>query len=359
MVSTKRKTISESPVRTSSTKRTKRTSSKLAAPASSSKKTPTKRKPSTTRARSASASRSHKKSKKAEEEEEEEDDGEENDEDMEEGEEQHPSSTSSGGGNSVLSSLQSHLSGAAQAVRDEVEHLLPSVKDKVAGAKKSMDQVKDRAMHAYSDAKDSVKRSTTSSTSSKGKKKKGGDDEGEEEEDDEEDEDEDEDEEEEEEEDEKSSRPTRRRSTPAAVRHSSRTSTKISSKATEGLQRSRRGAASGGSHDADGGDGGEVTVRKGVELRTHKADVSHLTQYHPDGTVIQSWRDVGQIAPHLVLHFLLIVFLHFFIASVAHDDFKFKAYELIRPRTLRNFFFPVVCTALYCKLVPVILSCAD
>ena len=79
-----------------------------------------------------------------------------------------------------------------------------------------------------------------------------------------------------------------------------------------------------------------MTERNGVRLHTHKADVSHLTQYHPDGTVIESWRDVLQVLPHLLIHIAAIVALHVFIASVEHDRFAGSVYELLRPRTIRN-----------------------
>ena len=359
MVSSKRKTISESPGRvttsTSSVKKSRSTPSRTSSTASSTtttalkkKETPVKRKASA-HTRATSAERSSKKSKKREEEgeEEEEDDSEEDEEDMEDDEDEEEEEEEEAGGEKssvssraeeVLHSLQDRVSDAAHAVRSEVDHLLPQVKEGVAEARKSFSAARDRAVHAYTDLTETVKKATAG----KGKR---------EEEDDEGDEEEEESDEEEEAEDEKSSRKSRRKTTPAPVRQSSRTSTKISSAATEGLQRSRRSGSSAArettpsvretapapkAREAPK----EVTLRNGVELHTHKADISHLTQYHPEGTVIQSWRDVGQVAPHLLLHIALIVFLHWFIASVAHDDFRHRAYEWIRPRTLRNIFFP-------------------
>ena len=287
-MSTKRKTISESPVRSASAKKAKRTPSKTRGAPSSSKKTPSKRKASSTRARSASATRSTKKSKK----------------DADADTDMASSLTSSA--ESALSGLSSRVSGAANAVRTEYSHFVPSV---VAGAKKSLDSVKDTALHMYSGLKDSVVKKAGRKPGKKAQEEDGESD------DDEEDE-------------KASTRTSRRRGTPAATRHSGRASTKQSTAATEGLTRARKS------------DGGDVVHRSGVELRTHKADVSHLTQHHPEGTVIQSWRDVAQVAPHLLLHIGLLVFLHWFLASVHQEDFQFKAYEWIRPRRLRNLLVP-------------------
>lgn len=192
---------------------------------------------------------------------------------------------------------------AAQHARDGLTHARQSASSRVSEARSQLQHARETVDKAVEDVKQQVGRVVRTS-SRKGKQQR------------------EEEEDEEEEEEDKSTAPRKRRSSAGQPQRRS------SRHMTQQQQQQQQVE-----HDDEDE---EVTERNGVQLRTHKADVSHLTQYHPDGTVIQSWRDVLQVLPHLLIHVAAIVALHVFIASVEHDTFAGRVYEYIRPRQLRN-----------------------
>ena len=308
----RKKTTAESPASgrsvSTSVKKTRTTAKPRAA---SVKKTPSKRKAAAT-----SQSASAKKKRKAEEE-----GGEDEDEDMQDGEdegEDEPGSSSSSGLSlqdaastaqqsvqGAVSGLQSGARSVMQRARDEFSHLLPAARDKAQQAtgatRRSLDSAKERALQVADDVRQRVKKGR-GGRRRKEEKNEDEDDEGEEEDDDEEDEEEEED-----------TKP-RRKGTPAVVRHSSRPSTQVSTAATDSIVRSRR---SGGGRAAHG-------EEAGTAARSRQPQAARVPEAR---TVIQSWRDLVQVAPHLVLQTLLIVGLHIFTLSVIHDDFRRAAFR--------------------------------
>ena len=350
---TKRKSAgAESPARAVSIKKTK-TTSRTRTP-SRTRSTPTATTTTTTtivarktpvKRKATAAARSS--SKKRKEEEEEEDDGEEEDEDEDmegEGEEEDDEEEEEAGGKQqsqkderngvataqsvfdhaglsirgisakvhqvadvarervgALGALVPQAREAAQHAREGLQHVRQSATSRVSEARSEvrsqLQHARETVDKAYEDVKEQVGRVVHRSSSRKGKQQEEG----------------------EEEEEEDKAAPKRRRS--GAASQPQRRSSRINAQ-----QQSSHGA----------GEDDEVTERNGVLLHTHKADVSHLTQYHPDGTVIESWRDVLQVLPHLLLHIAAIIALHVFVASVEHDRFAGHLYEYLRPRTLRN-----------------------
>ena len=337
---TKRKSAgAESPARAVSVKKTKSTVTATRTPSRTrsqpttattttttivARKTPTKRKAAAT----SRSSQSKKRREAAEDDDEdegddmEEDEEEEGDEDEDEDMEGEDKDERNGTGTvqSVLDHAGLSIQGisakmhhVADVARERVEGLMPGAREaaqhakeglqsvrqsatsRVTDARSQLQHARDTVDRAYEDVKEQVGRVVHRTSSRKGKQH---------------------DEEEEDEEEDKTASKRRR------------------SAAAQPQRRSNRISAQQSAHR--GGDDEEVSERNGVRLHTHKADVSHLTQYHPDGTVIQSWRDVMQVLPHLLIHVAAVVALHVFIASVEHDGFAGHLYEYIRPRQLRN-----------------------